>query len=209
MDELIEGYRRFRATLWLEERQRFERLAAKGQKPRTLVIACCDSRVDPQMIFNASPGELFVIRNVANLVPSYQPDAALHGTSAAIEYAVRSLEVAQIVVLGHAHCGGIGALLSDKPAVTDDFVQNWMTLATAAREAACALPGLTEEERVRFAEKEAVKVSLRNLRTFPWIEDRVRAGSLTLHGCYFGVASGELLYLGPDGAFAPVPADAK
>lgn len=208
MDDLFEGYRRFRTTLWLEERQRFEQLA-KGQKPRTLLIACSDSRVDPQMIFNAAPGELFVLRNVANLVPSYQPDSALHGTSAAIEYAVRSLEVAQIVVLGHAHCGGIGALLSGDAGACKDFVSNWVKIAEPARQAVAAVPEASNEEKQRLGEHEGIKVSLQNLMTFPWIAERVDAGTLKLHGCWFAVATGELLNLGPDGVFSVVPSDGK
>ncbi|MFC7540562.1 carbonic anhydrase [Siccirubricoccus deserti] len=115
MDALIDGYRRFRAETWPQQRARFEALAAEGQSPQTMVIACSDSRVDPQMIFSAAPGELFVVRNVANLVPPYMPDAAFHGTSAALEFAVRVLRVRQVVVLGHAQCGGVRALLEGAP----------------------------------------------------------------------------------------------
>ena len=122
MEDLIEGYRRFRAGTWREERKRFEALGRLGQRPRALVIACSDSRTDPQMVFNARPGELFVIRNVANLVPPYGPDDQPHGVSSAIEFAVRSLQVREIVVLGHAMCGGIKALLEGVPDAVSDFV---------------------------------------------------------------------------------------
>src|SRR5579862_3273339 len=129
MDDLIEGYRRFRAGTWRAERSRFEALSRLGQRPRALVIACSDSRTDPQMVFNARPGELFVIRNVANLAPPYGPDGHPHGISAAIEFAVRGLRVHEIVVLGHAMCGGITALLQGAPAEVSDFVGTWVRLA--------------------------------------------------------------------------------
>ena len=115
MDRLIEGYRRFRTEFWPGQRERYEALANSGQSPETLVIACSDSRVDPQTVFGAAPGELFVVRNVAGLVPTYQPDAGYHGTSAALEFAVRVLKVKRIVVLGHVHCGGILAMVEGAP----------------------------------------------------------------------------------------------
>src|SRR5689334_2523209 len=129
MDELIEGYRRFRDSSWPEHRQRFTELAEKGQRPHTLVIACSDSRVDPQMIFGAGPGELFIVRNVAALVPPYQPDQAYHGTSAALEFGVKSLGVSRIIVIGHGLCGGVAGLLSGIPDELGDFVRPWMSLA--------------------------------------------------------------------------------
>src|SRR3954447_11918827 len=134
MDDLIEGYRRFRTETWPQPRARFEALAALGQSPATMVIACSDSRVDPQMIFAAAPGELFVVRNVANLVPPYMPDAAFHGTSAALEFAVRVLRVKRVVVLGHAQCGGVQALLEGAPPEARDFVAGWMSIAERARQ---------------------------------------------------------------------------
>jgi carbonic anhydrase len=209
MDDLIEGYRRFRATTWPGERAEFEALASKGQRPRTLLIACSDSRVDPQMIFNARPGELFVVRNVANLVPTYQPDAAYHGTSAAIEFAVRALKVEKIVVCGHALCGGVRALLSGDAAGCDDFVSKWVSMAEPALGTVCAIEHASEEDRQRCGEFEAIKVSLNNLMTFPWLAERVNAGTLKLHGCWFAVATGELLHLGDDGEFAPVAPDPR
>ena len=133
MQALIDGYRRFRANAWLERRRLFETLAVEGQAPRALVIACADSRVDPAMIFDAAPGELFIVRNVANLVPPYAPDAAYHGTSAAIEFAVCVLEVPDIVVLGHANCGGVRALLEGVPDGARDFVGPWISIAIEAR----------------------------------------------------------------------------
>ena len=138
MDDLIAGYRRFRASTWQTERSRFEALSRLGQRPRALIIACSDSRTDPQMVFNAVPGELFVIRNVANLAPPYGPDDQPHGVSSAIEFAVRTLKVSDIVVMGHAMCGGIKALLEGTPAELSDFVGQWVRIAEPARQRAIA-----------------------------------------------------------------------
>lgn len=197
MDELIDGYRRFRAETWPRERARFEELAAQGQRPHTMVIACSDSRVDPQMIFSAGPGELFVLRNVANLVPPYMPDAAFHGTSAAVEFAVRVLGVDRIVVMGHALCGGIRAVLEGVPPEARDFVAGWVGIAQRARDVAlrCDVP----EQRQEVAEHEAVRISLANLMTFPWVAEAVAAGSLALHGAHFGVATGRLVLVPAEG----------
>ena len=140
MDDLIAGYRRFRAGTWQAERSRFEALSRLGQRPRALIIACSDSRTDPQMVFNARPGELFVVRNVANLVPPYGPDDKPHGVSSAIEFAVRSLKVREIVVLGHAMCGGIKALLDGAPSEVSDFVGQWVSIAEPARAHAMTAP---------------------------------------------------------------------
>jgi carbonic anhydrase len=201
MDGLIEGYRRFRAGTWRAERSRFEELSRLGQRPRALVIACSDSRTDPQMVFNARPGELFVIRNVANLAPPYGPDDKPHGVSSAIEFAVRSLHVRDIVVLGHAMCGGIQALLNGAPAEVSDFVGQWVRIAEPARRRAIlAAP----ERRQELCEHESVRLSLDNLMTFPWIAAAVAAGDLQLHGCYFDIRSGILERLGDDGVFRPI-----
>jgi carbonic anhydrase len=154
------------------------------------------------MVFNAAPGELFVIRNVANLVPPYGPDDQPHGISAAIEFAVRSLRVREIVVMGHAMCGGIQALLNGAPAEASDFVGQWVRIAEPARMRAIKAP---PELRQRICEHEAVRLSLANLMTFPWIKSAVDAGELRLHGCYFGIQSGILEYLGADGIFRPIP----
>jgi carbonic anhydrase len=201
MDELIAGYRRFRAETWPQQRARFEALAAAGQRPHTMVISCSDSRVDPQMIFAAGPGELFVVRNVANLVPPYLPDALFHGTSAAVEFAVRVLQVSRIVVMGHALCGGIRALLDGAPPEARDFVAGWMGIAQRAREAAlrCDAP----DQRQEIAEHEAVRISLANLRSFPWVAEAVAAGRLALHGAHFGVATGRLVLLPESGPARP------
>ncbi|MFG1403878.1 carbonic anhydrase [Xanthobacter sediminis] len=200
MDDLIAGYKRFREVAWPERKQVFEQLAAKGQKPETLVVACSDSRVDPQMIFNAGPGEMFIVRNVANLVPPYQPDANYHGTSAAIEFAVRVLQVKHVVVMGHAQCGGVHALLEGAPPAAQDFVANWMKIAEPARRMAMEAD-LPAPERARFCEQCCVKLSLSNLGSFPWVRERVAGGDLALHGAYFGVATGRLEVLREDGDF--------
>ncbi|CAA0085283.1 Carbonic anhydrase 1 [Starkeya nomas] len=203
MDKLLDGYRRFRATSWPERKALFERLAARGQRPQTLIIACSDSRVDPSMIFDAGPGELFVVRNVANLVPPYTaPDHAHHGTSAAIEFAVRVLEVSEIVVLGHALCGGAGALIDGAPPQAQDFLPDWIKIAGPARDIALNLSSDPAERRT-ILEHQCVKLSLRNLETFPWVRERLDEGRLVLHGAYFAVATGVLEHLGPDGTFAP------
>jgi carbonic anhydrase len=201
MDRLIEGYRRFRAGTWPERRQLFERLAEQGQRPRAMVVGCVDSRADPAMIFDAAPGELLVVRNVANLVPPYAPDGAHHSTSAALEFGVRALEVRDLIVLGHAMCGGIRALLGGPAAGPTDFVADWIAIAAPARERAlvCAPAG----DAQIACEHEAVKLSLRNLMTFPWIAERVRDGRLKLHGARFDIRSGVLELLKPDGSFAP------
>ena len=201
MDQLIEGYRRFRASLWQRERERFEALSRYGQRPRAMVITCSDSRVDPQMIFDARPGELFTVRNVANLVPPYAPDAAYHGTSAALEFGVRALGVAHLIVMGHALCGGIQALLEGLPAELGDFVGPWVAIAEPARRRAICEPA---EKRQEACEHEAIRLSLANLATFPWIREAVAAGRLNLHGCYFDIRSGVLKRLGENGAFEPV-----
>src|ERR1700689_229913 len=198
MDDLIAGYRRFRAGTWREERKRFEALSRLGQRPRALIIACSDSRTDPQMVFNARPGELFVVRNVANLVPPYHPDDQPHGVSSAIEFAVRSLRVREIVVMGHAMCGGIQALLNGAPAEVSDFVGQWVRIAEPARARAMKAP---VEQRQDLCEHESVRLSLENLMTFPWIKSAVEAGELKLHGCFFDIRSGVLERLGEDGAF--------
>ena len=201
MQRLLDGYRRFRTETWPREKARFEELAAQGQSPQTMVIACSDSRVDPQMIFSAGPGELFVVRNVASLVPPYMPDAAFHGTSAAVEFGVKVLGVRDLVVMGHALCGGVQAVIRGAPATVGDFVPGWISIAARAR--AVALRCDTPEAQQEAGEHEAVRISLANLMTFPFVAEAVAAGTLTLRGAHFGVATGRLVLLQPDGAFLP------
>ncbi len=201
MDKLIDGYRKFRATQWPERRITFQELARQGQSPRTMVIACCDSWVDPSMIFGAAPGELFVVRNVANLVPPYAPDGRVHATSAALEFGVCVLEVRDLIVMGHAMCGGIRALLEGSPMPADDFLGSWMSVAESAKRRVLE-SGPADPQAA--CEQEAVKLSLDNLRSFPWIRQRIDAGSLRTHGATFDIRSGVLSRLRPDGRFEPV-----
>lgn len=201
--DLIDGYYRFRGNEWIDERERWNELAG-GQTPRIMVIACSDSRVDPATIFGTRPGEVFVVRNVANLVPPFDPSGGLHGVSAALEFAVTSLEVEEILVLGHGQCGGVKASLSG--ALTDarpgegGFVAAWIKLLDEARERVVAEHG-TGAEGQEALEQEGVKVSIANLQTFPFVKERIEAGRLTLHGAVFAIADGKLRILGDDGAF--------
>jgi len=195
MNSLINGFRQFRTTSFNENRETFDHLVKEGQSPRALVVSCCDSRVDPQMIFTAMPGEIFVIRNVANLVPPYQPTADYHGTSAALEFGVRNLKVEHIVVLGHSGCGGIRALLRGPSGGVTDFIGPWMQIAAEARERVTCDCGDDEPAALRALELESIKISLANLMTFPWIRDPVREGTLKLHGWLFDLERGDLLHL--------------
>lgn len=201
MGPLLAGYRRFRAKGWLEQRTVFQSLADTGQRPQALVISCVDSRVDPAVIFDAQPGEMLTVRNVANLVPPYEPDVAYHGTSAALEFGVRVLAVPHLVVLGHELCGGVNALLEGAPDNARDFIAPWMSMAGSARERALSLQNASPRERQQCCEQDVIKVSLKNLMTFPWIAAPVAAGKLRLHGAWFSIRSGELLVLRADGSF--------
>ena len=206
MDRFQEGYRRFRKGQWRQQRELFEQLAEQGQSPKTMVLGCCDSRVDPQRIFDVGPGELFVARNVANLAPPYGPDSQYHGTSAALEFAVKGLKVQDIVVMGHGRCGGAAALLHGAPEGLEDFLSNWVNIAQEARERVLAM-NLPEDQRQTKIEHEIVKISVANLMTFPWVRARVDAGELKLHGFWFDIWSGELWRLGDDGEFSPEAID--
>jgi carbonic anhydrase len=196
MDRLLEGYRRFRSSTWPAEHDRYETLSKEGQRPETLVIACSDSRVDPQTVFGAGPGELFVVRNVAGLVPPYEADAKYHGTSAALEFGVRVLKVARVVVLGHAQCGGVAAMIEGAPEEARDFVAPWMAIAAPVlKDVPDSLPA---SERLSHCEAAVIRLSLANLITFPWIEEAVAAGRLQLAGFRFGIATGVLEVLEGD-----------
>ncbi len=200
MKTLVAGYHRFREKGWPAQKLAFEKLAKNGQSPKALVLACVDSRVDPAMIFDTAPGEVLTVRNVANLVPPYAPDAAHHSTSAALEFGVRVLEIPQIMVMGHGLCGGVRALLEGAPKNAAEFIAPWMSIAEPARQR--ALREAPPEERQRLCEHAVVQVSLANLLTFPWIAERVAAGDLLLHGAWFDIHSGVLMILQPDGSFA-------
>lgn len=203
MEKLLEGYRRFRRQTWPGQRALLESLAEHGQQPRAMVVCCADSRADPWMIFDAHPGELFVVRNVANLVPPYEPDSAYHGTSAALEYGVRVLNVRDLMVMGHGQCGGVRALLEGAPPEAGDFVVPWIRIAERARQRALACDDPVE--RQLRGEWETIRLSLENLMGFPWIAERVASGRLRLHGTHFDIATGALSVLGNDGEFERVP----
>lgn len=199
-DRLIAGYRRFRDRVWSTERARYEELARGGQSPPTMVIACSDSRVDPATVFGAGPGELFTVRNVAGLVPPFSPDAGYHGTSAALEYAVRVLKVARIVVLGHEQCGGVRAMVEGAPKEARDFVEPWMAMAEPIL---ARIPhDVAAADVLEHCETEVVRLSLANLRTFPWIAEAEGAGRLELHGFRFGIRTGVLTKLEGEGFVA-------
>ena len=195
MDPLIEGYRRFRADVWPAERARYEALAHWGQSPEAMVVACSDSRVDPQTVFSAVPGELFVVRNVAALVPPYSPDPGHHGTSAALEFGVKVLKVPRLVVLGHGQCGGVKAMAVGPPPQARDFIATWVDIGKPAVEAAGDKP----EGRLERIEAGVVRLSLANLMTFPWIAEAVAANRLSLQGYWFNVHTGVLAHVGPGG----------
>lgn len=203
MKDLIRGFQEFRRTNFQQHEERF-RMLAEGQRPKAVLITCCDSRVDPTLIFAAPPGDLFVIRNVANLVPPYRPDGDYHGTSAALEFAVRELGVRMVVVMGHTKCGGVHALTRDRTAEQTDFIGAWMTMA---KPVLADLPRGGQPPDLRALERQVVALSLQNLRTFPWIASREQAGTLALHGLMFDVADAELYQLDEaSGRFDPVSA---
>jgi carbonic anhydrase len=199
MERLIAGYRTFRANRWPSERANYEQLA-KGQKPEYLVIACSDSRSDPATIFSARPGEMFVIRNVANIVPPFEEGGGYHGTSAALAFAVVVLKVKTVLVMGHAQCSGVAAMLDGSHVENVPFVGQWTSLLAPAI-ARCG----HAYDRQAAIERECVRLSLERLMTFPFVADRVRAGALTLEGARFGIADGRLDVLDKaTGAFAPI-----
>lgn len=190
-DRLLDGYRAFRTGRLPVEQDRYRTLAETGQQPQVMIIGCCDSRVSPEVVFDARPGEMFVVRNVANLVPPYQPDAMTHGVSAALEFAVQALKVKDIVVLGHARCGGIRAYAEhDRPLSPGDFIGRWMALIEPAARALAAERAPGEHDYLVRLEQAAIACSLANLVTFPFVQRRVAAGDLSLHAAYFDVATG-------------------
>ena len=202
MDRLIEGYRAYRAQRWPELRELNRRLAEGGQSPKTMVIACADSRVDPATIFNAGPGELFVVRNVANLAPPCEATpVGLHGVSAAIEFAVTQLKVNIILVLGHAQCGGVAAALQQRPRDPNSFLDAWISLLDPAK---ARIQGHNGSAQTAL-EYESIRVTLENLATFPFVADAIEARGLKLVGARYGVADGGLEILnGETGAFEPI-----
>jgi carbonic anhydrase len=193
---LLDGYCTFRTQRLPTEQSRYRELSERGQSPEVMVIGCCDSRVSPEVIFDAKPGELFVVRNIANLVPVYAPDGGTHGVSAALEYAVQVLQVKHIVVLGHAQCGGVRAFI-DKiaPLSPGDFIGKWMSMFVKPGEIVEQRPHESMQDFTTRIEKAAVLRSLENLMSFPCVQMLVERSKLELHGAYFGVAEGSLFVL--------------
>ena len=194
--KLIQGFGRFHSKYFLEKNKLYETLVEKGQSPEVLMIACSDSRNDPALVTESEPGDIFVVRNVAAIVPPYHPDDKYHGTSAAIEFAVKGLRVRDIVVMGHALCGGVAALLKGTDKDQFEFLDNWIEIGTEARDA--VLKGLKDASPVvqqRALEQAVILTSLNNLMTFPWIKEGVVAGKITLHGWYFDMQQGKMLSL--------------
>ena len=191
--ELWDGYKNFRDTRYAGEKARYLELGG-GQTPKTVIIACCDSRSAPETVFNTGPGELFVVRNVANLVPLYAPDGKNHATSAALEFAVIALQVKHVVVMGHAQCGGIKAACTHdfSPLSEGDFIGKWVSDIKDVVNNVTIPEKATDAEKLMHIEHASVVHSLANLRTFPWLAERERSGELSIHGAYFGVAHGEL-----------------
>ena len=207
LTQLIEGYRRFREKSWEGERGRWAELA-EGQSPRVMILACADSRSDPAQIFDSRPGEMFVARNIAALAPPYETSSGFHGVSAALEFAVTQLEVGEILVMGHGMCGGCAAALTgqfdDVPSGEGHFIGDWVRMLEAKRDEVRARHQQLDRDAFLDMEREAVKVSLANLRTFPWIAEREKRGALKLHGAHFSIAEGRLSILDEaEGDFRP------
>ena len=203
---LIDGYNAFTTGRLPQEQDRYRELARGGQSPQIMVIGCCDSRVSPEVIFDARPGELFVVRNVANIVPPYAPDGQAHGVSAALEFGVAALKVKHIVVLGHAHCGGVKAFAEDaEPLSPGDFIGKWMRLMAPAADKVGPRGAQSAAEFLTRLEHANIVNSLDNLMTFPVLRKLIERGSVVLHGAYFGVATGELsVFDRTNGEFRPI-----
>jgi len=207
LQQLIEGYRRFRDTDWAKERDRWSELA-EGQSPRIMILSCADSRVDPAQIFDARPGEMFVVRNIAGLAPPYETTRGHHGVSAALEFAVTQLKVGEILVMGHGLCGGCAAALTgqfdDSEPGEGHFISDWVHMLDGAKRTVRERHDTLDRDAYTDMEREAVKVSLANLRTFPWIAEREASGELKLHGAHFSIAEGRLYVLDEaEGDFRP------
>ena len=208
LSRLIDGYRRFREQDWSRERERWSELS-EGQSPRVMILSCADSRVDPAQIFDARPGEMFVVRNIAALAPPYETTRGYHGVSAALEFAVTQLKVGEILVMGHGLCGGCAAALTGQFDHTEPgeghFIADWVRMLSGARDQVRAQHSELDRAAFLEMEREAVKVSLANLRTFPWIAEREQSGELKLHGAHFSIAEGRLYILDEaEGDFRPV-----
>ncbi len=197
LEHLLDGYRRFRGERYAGERAKWRELA-EGQSPAAVIIACCDSRAEPATIFDTDPGEIFVVRNVANLVPPYERGGGRHGVSAALEFAVTQLEIPEIVVMGHERCGGIEASLTGRFSSAAQgeggFIDQWMSVLEEPRNLIVAEHGMGPDAAA-LLEQEGIRQSLRNLRTFPFVAEREAAGKLSLHGCHFSIFKGQLFLL--------------
>lgn len=197
-DALTDRYRRFKHRIFVPNADQYEELATYGQNPEIMMISCCDSRVDPETIFNAMPGELFVVRNVANLIPPYETGGKFHGVSAAIEFAVLNLRVKHIVIMGHSGCGGVKAALDQSAAIETEahFISRWMSMLDEARLSVLAAHQMkSQQEKLEALEKEGIKASIKNLRSFPFVAEREDKGKLNLHGAHFDIKSGTLSVL--------------
>jgi carbonic anhydrase len=205
---LIDGYGTFARGRLPSEQHRYRELAELGQRPEIMVIGCCDSRVSPEVIFDARPGELFVVRNVANMVPPFETGGGYHGVSAALEFGVGVLKVKHIVVLGHAHCGGVQAFAEEaEPISPGDFIGRWMSLMAPAAAKVGPRGSMPRAEYLERMEKASILNTLDNLMTFPRLRKLIERGAVSLHGAYFGVATGQLSVLDrTTGEFAPVAA---
>jgi carbonic anhydrase len=207
-ENLTDRFRRFKHRHFVPNADQYEELAKYGQKPDTMVISCCDSRVDPETIFSAMPGELFVVRNVANLVPPYETGGKFHGVSTAIEYAVMNLRIKHLIVMGHSGCGGVKAALDQSAAIQTEaqFIKRWMSMLDDARlRVVSAHQMAPQAEKQKLLEMEGIKTSISNLRTFPFVKDVEDKGRLSLHGAYFEIAGGTLSVLNHSrGEFFPL-----
>jgi len=207
-ESLTDRYRRFKHRIYFPNADQYEELATYGQSPEIMLISCCDSRVDPETIFNAMPGELFVVRNVANLVPPYETGGKFHGVSAGIEFAILNLRVKHLVIMGHSGCGGVKAALNQSTAIQTEamFISRWMSMLDEARLSVLASHQMSSQaEKLDALEKEGIKTSIRNLRTFPFVREREEKGKLNLHGAHFDIKSGTLSILSHSrGEFFPL-----
>lgn len=199
IQDLLSGFQRFHQRYFETDARPFDAMQ-HGQPAKTLMIACSDSRVDPAILTDSDPGDLFIVRNVANLVPPPEPDGNYHGTSAAIEFAVAHLQVDNIIVMGHANCGGMKALWmqDQQPVSPAQYIAPWVSIAATAKAEVKALGEMSEAQQLKCCEQASVKVSLENLMRFDVVRDRVNAGNLSLHGWYFDIHAGALLTLNPD-----------
>jgi carbonic anhydrase len=207
-DTLTDRFRRFKHRIYFPNADQYEELATYGQSPEIMMVSCCDSRVDPETIFNAIPGELFVVRNVANLIPPFETGGRFHGVSASIEFAVLNLRVKHIVVLGHSGCGGIKAALNQSAMIQTEamFISKWMSMLDDARLSVLASKqSASLGEQLQILELEGIKTSLKNLRTFPFVREREDKGKVNLHGAHFDIKTGTLSVLNHSrGEFFPL-----